>query len=179
MHPSTHLEGGNDSARSLAFLVSCFFLRVHATACPRQRVSTPLLRPYYQLAAMFRPGGAGPLGRALRTRNIPGRSSIPLTRPSRTPLQPSSLALTTYKPFSTSLQRYQTGNTIDVKHEQKVGKTPLEAHPEAVSSTSSVHQVFHEKGLEEEEKGEDMLAGVKGDLVKRSPQFIGLSSYIG
>ena len=41
----------------------------------------------------------------------------------------------------------------------------LEPHPEEVSTTSSVHQVFHEKGVEEGEKDEDMLAGVKADLV--------------
>lgn len=36
---------------------------------------------------------------------------------------------------------------------------------------SSVHQIFEEKGVEEvEDKGEDMLAGVKGDLV-RIPGF--------
>ena len=44
----------------------------------------------------------------------------------------------------------------------------LEPNPEEVSTTSSVHQVFHEKGVEEGEKDEDMLAGVKADLVGRS-----------
>lgn len=47
----------------------------------------------------------------------------------------------------------------------------LESHPEEVSTTSSVHQVFSEKGVKEEEPDEDMLAGIKSDLVNfhRSP----------
>lgn len=45
-------------------------------------------------------------------------------------------------------------------------KEKLEVHPEEVSESSSYHQLFHEKGVEEkEEKDEDMLAGVKADLV--------------
>lgn len=44
----------------------------------------------------------------------------------------------------------------------------MEAHPEEVSSISTVHQVFAEKGVEEPEKDEDMLAGVKADLVSSS-----------
>ena len=38
-------------------------------------------------------------------------------------------------------------------------------NPEEVSATSSVHQVFHEKGVDDSEKDEDMLAGVKADIV--------------
>lgn len=84
--------------------------------------------------------------------------------------KPSPLALALQKPFSTSVQRYAThpGNPfdkIDKKHEQKVEHEVLEPEPEHVSSTSSVHQVFHEKATEEPEKDEDMLAGVKADLV--------------
>lgn len=41
----------------------------------------------------------------------------------------------------------------------------IEPHPEEVTASSSVHQVFAEKGVEEPEKDEDMLAGVKADLV--------------
>lgn len=121
---------------------------------------------------MFRPGAARPLGRALRKATPALRTSIPPF--ARTPprcLRPSSLALTAYKPFTTSLQRFQTGSAIDIKHEKEVGKQPLEAHPEEVSTVSSVHQMFEEKGVEQvEDKGEDMLAGVKGDLV-RIPGF--------
>ena len=42
----------------------------------------------------------------------------------------------------------------------------MEPHPNEVSAVSSVHQVFGEKGVEEPEKEEDMLAGVKEDLVR-------------
>ena len=42
----------------------------------------------------------------------------------------------------------------------------IEPHPEEVSASSTLHQVFGEKGIEEsEEKDEDMLAGVKADFV--------------
>ena len=41
----------------------------------------------------------------------------------------------------------------------------LEVHPEEVSESSSVHQVFHEKGVEDDQVDEDMLAGLKSDLV--------------
>jgi len=84
--------------------------------------------------------------------------------------KPLPLALALHKPFSTSLQRYasQPGNPfdrIDRKHEEKVEHEVLEPHPEEVSTTSSVHQVFYEKATEEPERDEDMLAGVKADLV--------------
>ena len=81
------------------------------------------------------------------------------------------MALIPHKPFSTSIQRYSThpGNPfdkIDKKHEHALEGEKLEVHPEEVSATSSVHQIFHEKGVEEEEKDEDMLAGVKADFVR-------------
>ena len=81
------------------------------------------------------------------------------------------LALVPHKPFSTSLQRYAThpGNPfdkIDKKHEEVVEHQKIEPHPEEVSASSTLHQVFGEKGIEEsEEKDEDMLAGVKADFV--------------
>ena len=83
------------------------------------------------------------------------------------PKRPVSLALTPHKPLSTSLQRYAASpfDKIDQKHEEAVENEHLQPHPEQVSATSSVHEVFHEKGVEEEEKDEDMLAGVKADLV--------------
>ena len=113
---------------------------------------------------MIRPGAAGPLSRALSV--VKPSARVPMPRSTPRALRPSSLALTTYKPFTTSLQRFQSANTIDTKHEAQVLQKHLKAHPDQVSTTSSVHQVFHEKGVkEEEEKGEDMLAGVKGDLV--------------
>ena len=115
---------------------------------------------------MIRSGVAGPLARALHITKPPVRASV--RTPLRTPasLRPSSLALTTFKPFTTSIQRYQTQDHIDIKHEKQVAKSPLEKHPDEVSTTSSVHQVFHEQGVEDSEsKDEDMLAGVKHDLV--------------
>ena len=83
---------------------------------------------------------------------------------------PNPLALVAHKPFTTSLQRYAThpGNPfdkIDKKHEEEVEYEKIVPHPEEVTATSSVHEIFHEKGVEEVEEDEDMLAGVKADLV--------------
>ena len=83
----------------------------------------------------------------------------------------SPLALVLHKSFSTSIQRYSThpGNPIDKidkKHEEEVEREKLEVHPDEVSATSSVHEVFHEKGVPDEEKDIDMLAGIKSDLVR-------------
>ena len=80
------------------------------------------------------------------------------------------LALAIHRPFSSSVQRYQSGGAspydhIDKKHELALEREKLEAHPDEVSEASSVHGVFSEKGVEEPQKDEDMLAGVKEDLV--------------
>lgn len=127
---------------------------------------------------MIRPGAARLLGRALRKANPAFRSSLPpFTQTPPRCLRPSNLALTAYKPFTTSLQRFQTGSAIGIKHEKEVGRQPLEAHPNEVSTVSSVHQTFEEKGEEEvEDKGEDMLAGVKADLVRILGLFSGRCS---
>lgn len=88
--------------------------------------------------------------------------------------RPTSLALIAYRPLSTSLQRCATTtggppfvepDKKELQHEKTVSKEELEPHPEEVSSESSVHQIFHEKGTPDEEKEEDMLAGVYSDLV--------------
>lgn len=80
------------------------------------------------------------------------------------------LALAIRRQLSTSVQRYQSGGAspfdhIDKKHELALEREKLEAHPDEVSEASSVHGVFSEKGVEEPERNEDMLAGVKEDLV--------------
>ena len=130
---------------------------------------------------MLRSGGAASLSRAaLRyisstsartTSNLAYASHLQQQTPRLTGAQNrAALALVPHKPFSTSLQRYSThpGNPYDkinTKHEEVVEHEKIEAHPEEVSAVSSVHQVFQEKGVEEEEQDEDMLAGVKADFV--------------
>ena len=72
------------------------------------------------------------------------------------------------------MQRYQGPfDRPDREHEEKLQQQKLEAHPEEVSTTSSVHQVFHEQGVEDQERDEDMLAGVKADFVCSSRQASG------
>lgn len=133
---------------------------------------------------MLRSGGAASLGQAslryvlatsARTTSNLARASTRRQRaahiigaPNRAPI-----ALVPYKPFSTSLQRYAAHpggpfDQIDKKHEEAVEHEKIKAHPEEVSSSSTLHQVFSEKGVEEEEEDTDMLAGVKSDLVSLS-----------
>ena len=135
------------------------------------------------IGAMYRPAYATSLSRSslryvssttTRTTSNIARSFVfkhQLPRNLDTRNSPN-VALALHKPLSTSLQRYAThpGNPfdkIDKKHEEVVEHEKLEVNPEEVSATSSVHQVFHEKGVEEEPRDEDMLAGVKADLVGR------------
>lgn len=134
---------------------------------------------------MLRSGGAASLGQAslryvlatsARTTSNLARASTLRQRAPHTIGAPNRapIALVSYKPFSsTSLQRYAAHpggpfDQIDKKHEEAVENEKIEAHPEEVSSSSTVHQVFSEKGVEEEEEDTDMLAGVKSDLVSLS-----------
>jgi len=61
---------------------------------------------------------------------------------------------------------------INAQHETAVAKEKLEAHPESVSSTSSMHPLNSElggierTGKKEEDEDTDMFAGVRGDLVR-------------
>ncbi|KAL8871431.1 MAG: hypothetical protein Q9174_002734 [Haloplaca sp. 1 TL-2023] len=89
------------------------------------------------------------------------------------PQESKSLALTAYRPFTTSLQRYAATDArnpetpydhVDQKHEKQIAKKQLTPHPEEVSEDSTVHQIFHEKGVPDAEKDEDMLAGVYADV---------------
>lgn len=80
----------------------------------------------------------------------------------------SNTKLATLKPFSTSV-RYASSikpvDKINHKEENESGSAVIEAHPETVSLDSSVRQVFKEKGKEEQEDDEPMLAGVYSDWV--------------
>ena len=76
------------------------------------------------------------------------------------------------KPVTLALARYASQQApmdkINKEVESKLGSQKLEAHPETVSSTSSTHPVFGEVGMpEDQHKDDDMMAGVKGDLVSR------------
>ena len=107
---------------------------------------------------------------ATRRPYIPTLAKAQLTSSAR----PSSLALAARKPSATALQRFASTHPgtafdhIDKKREDKLGKSEIEADPDAVSIDSSVRHVFREEGVEEREKETDMLAGVKQDLVSTS-----------
>lgn len=122
----------------------------------RSGAATSLARSTYRLTTSQGSRNASNL--AFRTMKPPIARGKALKRS-------TALALTAYRPLSTSLQRYATTiDPIDKKHEKEVAKQELEHHPEEVSSVSTVHQVFHEKGTPDTEKDVDMLAGVYGDL---------------
>jgi hypothetical protein len=74
------------------------------------------------------------------------------------------------KPVTLALARYASQQApmdkINKEAESKIGSEKLEAHPDLVSSTSSTHPLFGEVGMpEDQHKDDDMMAGVKGDLV--------------
>lgn len=142
----------------------------------------------------MRSGPARSLARSTIHRTIsPGTRKIsnliPYAPKTRTPhiegfKRPSSLALTAYRPLSTSLQRLATAtppfdepDKKELQHEKSVSKEELEPHPEEVSTDSSVHHLFREQGTAEVEKDEDMLAGVYSDLVRLSELFGGYQAY--
>ncbi|KAK0513906.1 hypothetical protein JMJ35_003628 [Cladonia borealis] len=108
-----------------------------------------------------------------RTSTLTGVSRLrPLVQRNLVPQKPSGLALVLRQPLSTSLQRYAGPyDHPNYEREKEVGQRKLVAVPEEVSDTSSVHEVFHEKGVEEEEKDEDMLAGVKADFITIKETF--------
>ena len=150
-------------------------------AVERREPSELILHRLSLVGTMLRSGAATPLSRAslryvsstsARTKsNLARASTLRKQDPLLTGAQSrASSALVAHKPFSTSLQRYAThsGNPfdkIDKKHEEVIEHEKLVPHPEEVSASSTVHQIFSEKGVEEEQKDEDMLAGVKADLV--------------
>lgn len=129
------------------------------------------------IGAMLRSGSAASFTRSSlryvsspisrRTSTLTGVSRLrPLVHRNLVPQKPSRLALVFRQPLSTSLQRNSGPyDHPDYEREKEVGQRKLVPVPEDVSATSSVHEVFHEKGVEEEEKDEDMLAGVKADFV--------------
>ena len=105
-----------------------------------------------------------------RTRNITNfvnrkrldSSSLCLAKYSR----PVTLTLAPYKPLSTSLSRKDGPyDKIDRKHELEHEREKIVPHPDQVSTTSSVHPVFHEQGVKDPEEDVDMLADIKSDLV--------------
>ncbi|KAL8657724.1 MAG: hypothetical protein Q9226_001623 [Calogaya cf. arnoldii] len=157
---------------------------------------------------MLRSGRASSLTRSvLRSNTLRStRNTSHLTSQTSKPVIPlnarfsqsTSLALTAYRPLSTSLQRCAVAppkhpespyDNIDPKHEKAIAKGELEPHPEEVTLNSSVHQVFQEKGVPETEEDEDMLAGVYSDIktiketfamneVPREALFVGLAGVI-
>lgn len=61
-------------------------------------------------------------------------------------------------------------DTTDKKREEKNQAKILEADPETVSASSSIHPVFGEARVEQSGENEtDMLAGVKSDMVGHEP----------
>lgn len=54
---------------------------------------------------------------------------------------------------------------IDKKHEESVASKKMESHPEAVSTSSSTHQIMHEHQTPDPEREVDMMKGIRGDMV--------------
>lgn len=114
------------------------------------------------------------------TRNVANRTHQPncLSNTSvKVPQRQIRLALVAYRPFTTSLIRSQdvkldSRKFNEEKGEKMFGKEKLEAHPDDVSSSSSMTPVMDQqaKATGEEKIGrdeDDMLAEIKSDLVRQ------------
>ena len=87
--------------------------------------------------------------------------------------RPQPLINNQLKPIqATVFQRTATStpwDKIDKKNEEKIAHQKLEPTPETVSATSSIHPVLGEVATPEPEGDVDMMAGLKQDVVSRSP----------
>lgn len=81
------------------------------------------------------------------------------------------LALAVQQPLRKSLVRYASGGGSQVIYgqdpeaEKSLQTQKIVAVPEEVSTTSTVHKAFQEKGVEEQEQDVDMMAGIRSDFV--------------
>ena len=91
------------------------------------------------------------------------------------PLSPSgTLSVALRQPLQRSLVSHRTATTyqganfaksLSKEAEEAYGKEKLAAVPEQVSSSSTVHPVTGEVGLDQAEQDVDMMAGIKNDFV--------------
>lgn len=131
---------------------------------------------------MLRSGCNGLLARSVRSLTqskrysafaveIPLRAAVLHTQSYR---RYSCITLALQKPFNNPV-RYASSikpvDKINHKEEKESSSAVMEAHPETVSLDSSVRQVFKEKGKDESEDEEAMLAGVYSDWVSYLPQY--------
>jgi len=85
--------------------------------------------------------------------------------------RPQRIAVALNRSVTATFQRHASSaqpphfDKVNTKAEDKLAHQKLEAHPELVSSTSSIHPLNSEIGVQEQEKEVDMLAGMRSDLV--------------
>jgi len=80
------------------------------------------------------------------------------------------LALAVQQPLRKALVRYASGGSPivhgqDTEFEKTLQAQKIIATPEEVSTTSSVHKAFEEKGVQQPEDDVDMMAGIRSDFV--------------
>ena len=98
---------------------------------------------------------------------VPSNNAQLRTLSARRP-QPSITS--SLRPVTSTSIRFATNkngppyDVVDKEAEKKIAETPIEPHPEQVSGGSSVRHVF-EKSQAPPEPEEDMLAGMKADIV--------------
>ncbi|KAK3079177.1 hypothetical protein LTS18_005549 [Coniosporium uncinatum] len=84
--------------------------------------------------------------------------------------RPQRIAVALNRSVTATFQRHASSaqpphfDKVNTKAEDKLAHQKLEAHPELVSSTSSIHPLNSEIGVQEQEKEVDMLAGMRSDL---------------
>lgn len=82
------------------------------------------------------------------------------------------LSLCAYRNNTALIRSYASGaapgTTRNEELEQSAKRRPIQAAPETVSSSSSIHPAFSEVGEKDKEDDTDMMAGIRHDIVRAS-----------
>lgn len=131
-----------------------FSIPLFPTKMMRTSATRALLRPFScTKASAAAPGFRYTHANALKHAGFPKRTE--------------SLALSAYRPISTSLVRSYASASLsrNVEREKELQQQKLGADPELVSSSSSTHALNSELGAEDKEEDVDMMAGIRHDMV--------------
>lgn len=134
----------------------------------RNGASRTLFRSLHAHAhAHARTHAAVPSQPALRTVNgrLQSQFTSQLCTLTRRPLAAASM-----KPLALQFARGAAASnkdpvdTVDTKHEKELAKHIIEADPEMVSLDSTVHPVFGEVGVKEQQEDQKIMSGVSADI---------------
>lgn len=70
-------------------------------------------------------------------------------------------------------------DNVDIKAEAQKAKEKLTPSPETVSTASSTHPIMSEIGTPDKNDDTDMMAGIRGDLVRHRSSVNALQQTLG